>query len=74
MESLMLIEAVFIWSKLRTVVKFIFIITPVFSVTWSFRNHSNMLIYYHAYIMHYYHAYTLRNITLKEVSQVKNKY
>jgi len=30
------------------------IITPVFSVTWSFRNHSNMRIWWSTNIYHYY--------------------
>ncbi len=30
------------------------IITPVFSVTWSFRNHSNMLICCSRYVSYYY--------------------
>ncbi len=40
------------------------IITPVFSVTWSFRNHSNMLIYYQCWkqlccFLFLYSLYTL---------------
>ncbi len=33
------------------------IITPVFSVTWSFRNHSNMLICCSRNVYYYYHQY-----------------
>ncbi len=45
-KCLMLTESAFIWPKstVKANLKSFRIIIPVFSVTWSFRNHSDMLI------------------------------
>ncbi len=46
-KCLMLTESAFIWPKstVKANLKSFRIIIPVFSVTWSFRNHSDMLIW-----------------------------
>ncbi len=54
------------------------IITPVFSVTWSFRNHSNILIYYACWNILYFGTCdtfffdSLMNTKLKRAAFVQN--
>ncbi len=74
-NSLLLTKPAFIWSKIQQIFCEIFlllkitafylnilkrIITPVFSVTWPFRNHSNILICCSGNIYYYYYQYLIQ--------------
>ncbi len=55
-RSLLFTKAAFIWLKYYRIWIFS-IITPVFRVTWSFRNHSNILICFSKNISDYYQCW-----------------